>query len=120
MMRLARRSSLIVLFFLVTVSTASAECAWVLWGTHLPGADWTRHAAYATEDSCWAKITSITFVPREGSSSDQFGWLLHQISPEISAYGRWMLWRRPNGVEMETFGYKCLPDTWDPRGPKTK
>jgi len=128
-----------VLLLFGFVSTVSAECAWVLWYeqkpsavsgkaekdgliplTYVSGTDWTRYAAYATDDACWATIRSVTFVPREGSLQDQMGWLLHQISPRLSAYGRWMLWRRANGVEMDTFAYKCLPDTWDLRGPRAK
>ena len=49
MMRLARRASLLVSFYLLTsAATAYAECAWVLWSedSRLLAGEWTRHAVY--------------------------------------------------------------------------
>jgi hypothetical protein len=97
MMRLARRSSLAVVLLLASVGTASAECAWVLWG-------WTTDpqlirgvptqelyypvSAHQTKDQCERQATSS------------------RAAPEAKAGPR--------------FQYNCLPDTIDPRGPKAK
>jgi hypothetical protein len=117
---------------LTLASIAQAECAWVLWGQQmgrmisgeadksgltpliqLPRTDWTRYSAYATQDGCWAKITSLTFVAREGSLTDTLGRLFGN-----DRTGQ----RITNGAASADgqFEYVCVPETWNPRGPTGK
>jgi hypothetical protein len=47
MKQLARRASLVVVLLLVSVGTASAECAWVLWEKRVAPARITWNVVYA-------------------------------------------------------------------------
>ena len=76
---------------LAFATSASAECAWVLWfkAAREDMKSWELFAAYKTHDACmsnavWAK------------------------APEEK--------RNPNSQVL----FNCLPDTVDPRGPKGK
>lgn len=68
MMRFARRASLLVAFYLLTrAATASAECAWVLWGdayetdvVKFEPVQWKRYFVYPNYEACWAQITELT------------------------------------------------------------
>jgi hypothetical protein len=137
MIQLARRATLLVAFCLLTsAATAYAECAWVLWAkqewgmvsgkadkdglvplSEVPGTEWLRYSAYATQDACWAKITSLTFVPGEGSVTDSIGWLFG-----TNRYNDWTIHRTNNGATSPDgrVQYVCVRDTVDPRGPKGK
>jgi hypothetical protein len=82
------RALLAALALLTFASSASAECAWVLWENRYVGearvilADWHPNQGYATAQQCGAAFNELRAqVPRE-------------------------------------FAYICLPDTVDPRGPK--
>ena len=127
-MRLGRSASLLVAFYLLTsAATAYAECAWVLWGQRAESSStwspWSRYTYYETSSQCWAKITSLTFVPREGSVGDRVAWVFGTgiYGPQNRAQ------RTDNGVTIflgqnasESIAYVCLPDTVDPRRPKEK
>jgi hypothetical protein len=88
MMRLGRRATLLVAFYLLaSTATAYAECGWVLWEyTEEPtrGAKtYVPVAGKPTESECHAL--------RRGAKRDSRGYFVNDL---------------------------CLPDTVDPRGPK--
>lgn len=116
MMRL-RRTAILSLFCLTSyVASASAECAWVLWtGAVREVSSWWQVSAHQTEAECWARITSVTFVPREDSWTATFGWVF-QTQP----CQRWAHQWQPNGVRVTSslgvLQYKRLPETMTPPG----
>ena len=106
----ARRASLVVvLLLLASLGTASAECAWVLWG-HMgnidlgasppDGSKWNQFAAFATMAECEHS--------RETAQEGNAG-VLRLFDPATAAK-----------LKIPDFLYRCLPDTIDPRGPKGK
>ncbi len=101
-MRFARRVSLMVAFSLLTsAATASAECAWVLWGritTINPATDlWNVLGAYESRNAC----------ERDRPATEQ----------ELTK-GAVELTRRAHPDAKIAASVLCLPDTVDPRGPK--
>ncbi len=104
MMRLARRASLLVAFYLLTSAvTASAERAWVLWQESSAvgyAVSWSQQGAWSAETECRTQRArayatfGVVEVP-EGASV-----------------------RVPGSPTDATVRLVCLPDTVDPRGPK--
>jgi hypothetical protein len=99
MMRLARRTSLLVAFHLLTSAvTASAECAWVLWGQIVSGSGSAYEAVLAgTRPECEREAIARRKV----------------IAPSTPG--------TPEGYDPKTgqvLLFRYLPDTVDPRGPK--
>ena len=98
MIRAARRASLLVAFYLlISAATAYAECAWVLWQeqTHLHLDGSTAYVTWViveamSEETCRAQVTPGKVYP---------------VDPATAR---------------ATFRKVCLPDTIDPRGPKTR
>ena len=85
------RLALVVVLFLASVGTASAECAWVLW-TRVNTQEWESRGGFNTREDC----------ERE-----------RRKSAEGTVQGT----AKPEGREFVVRN-SCLPDTIDPRGPK--
>ena len=111
------RGALVVILLLTFVGTASAECAWVLWGevnqasgdaavtviTH-----WTLHKAFKSDEQCWsgaANAAAAYGASIQGTVGD-------------SLRGPTVFGQRDGRTISTT--YLCLPDTVDPRGPKAR
>ena len=80
---------------LAVANSASAECAWVMWGS-TPDGRFLPMRAYTTYAACEQESARITKNVAEGISKGT-------TKPELQLYG-----------------YLCYPDTVDPRGPKGK
>jgi hypothetical protein len=115
MMRLGRGASLLVALSLLTpAATAYAECAWVLWtewGYGTAKREVEPSAGYESLPTCEAAI-KLLFVgaPLSGSRTG-----LHQVVD-----GPFIELRNAQDKLIERRSFRCLPDTVDPRGPKTK
>jgi hypothetical protein len=98
MMRLRRASTIAAFFLLVWATTAGAECAWILWGTaqnaqHEPIGELYTAGAFDTRAECRKAAESLA-----------------------NAMPRPKNW----AADAPMWGYvQCLPDTVDPRGPKS-
>jgi hypothetical protein len=120
-------------------TSASAECAWVLWSRFTAGSqretasEWTNGArggeAYSTRAECQDRIASVTHLPRPGSVGDWLEWLRstgrydpkRSLAPQEFKGSGWL----SDGSAMTITPtamteWKCLPETMDPRGPKGK
>src|SRR5437879_1629252 len=102
MIRLARRASLLVAFYLLASAvTACAECAWVLWGrttTMNPDTDlWNILGAYRNRNACERDRPAVEQQLTKGAVE---------------------LTRRQYPDAKIAVLVLCLPDTVDPRGPK--
>jgi len=116
---LARRASLVVvLLLLASVSTASAECAWLRWTNHWDGTGkerWVIGQAHASKAVCLADVARArefdqkTADTAAAKKSNVTVLLREDGGTSIGASGETNGWR-----------YHCLPDTIDPRGPKGK
>jgi hypothetical protein len=98
-----------MLSLLASATTASAECAWVLWSTQ------------ATVTNVKLQGAGRVFVLSTRSSHEPL-----QSFVSLPACEQTRDWRseaqtlpEPQ-VGMKFFEYTCLPDTVDPRGPKGK
>ena len=124
MMRLRWASVIAALILFASVATANSECAWVLWGElytrESEPVQLTRYFVYPTYDACWAKITELTTVQRQGSWADtlQRWWGTGQYGSRTNAS---LFGDKVVIVKGERSAHwTCLPDTVDPRWPKTK
>jgi hypothetical protein len=99
MTRLARRVSLIAALSLFTsATTASAECAWILWAG---GVKASGEAVYAPIEGYPTRAECMK--GRTASSVDE----VEQLKRDVAGAGM-------------KLAFTCLPDTVDPRGPKGK
>jgi hypothetical protein len=124
MMRLGQRASLLVVCLLLTsAAMASAECAWVLWEHRVtpskegsPTESWLAQEAVETRPVCEAKTEALIqrlVQPRASGS-------LHNYERIGDSKGVTMYQGRKEQGVYQTSDFRCLPDTVDPRGPKTK
>jgi hypothetical protein len=102
---LARIVSAAVLSLALLAGSASAECAWVLWQLD------TRPIA---QEPGWRQkfYTAVEAFPKEAKRHPSG----REMAAELCAGIR--LYREK--LEKESREYVCLPDTIDPRGPKSR
>ena len=120
-MRLGRRASLLVAFYLLTsAATAYAECAWIVW-QHV---DMIYRQPGPASTSRWGigEITdSRTECEKRNDASvnetkPNPAWIRTvDRRPGLSTVVRSV--HKEHGTQIIT-GYQCLPDTVDPRGAK--
>ena len=96
------RASLMALCLLLSVGTASAECAWVWWAMTGEKADVA--GGYTTKQECEQAL--LTFEAKLKTSSLKVSRILDG--------NRLMVTSAQNVATI----HSCLPDTVDPRGPK--
>lgn len=103
--------SVALLSLTLVPSSASAECAWVLWGS----TDTAAHSsgfgivtAYPTLQQCDAALRDeVVRLKRDG----------HCVT---SPKDHVILAFKGSGADIMAQSFSCLPDTVDPRGPKGK
>jgi hypothetical protein len=122
---LARHAVCAIVLILLSVATASAECAWVFWikrdyDAALEG-EWTVLQARATRQDCIAALQeefreTIEAFKERGKTAGVAGMArAAEIMDESAARGTILLVGRGQSIAA-----KCLPDTVDPRGSKGK
>jgi len=104
-LRQSRVAVLVVVGLLTFATSASAECAWVVWatGSNVPP---EAVAAYSTVQECAKDLSD------HADAFKRDGYIVHGAGPNSHAF------HVVKGDERHS--YLCLPDTVDPRGPKAK
>ena len=104
---------------LAVASSASAECAWVLWTREVDALNragpYRLEGAYPTVKGC------IGAIDKEWDAASPDGSGGRLASYRKSPTEAWITqWVNPNAPPSRHAIFQCLPDTIDPRGPKGK
>jgi hypothetical protein len=113
MIRLPYAVLLSLLWLTLFASSASAECAWVLWveeaalHAKYPTPRWRTVTGMATESTCYQFLKELLDQRRREPG--------YKVMDFTTTYD-------PPHDELKRFvaTYSCLPDSVDPRGPKGK
>jgi hypothetical protein len=108
---MARVASVALLSVALLTGSASAECAWVLWDQTVLGVRapvTTLLSSFGTMQACDQRVEELISKWR----AEQQG--------SITVRGATVFVRSKDGSAAAETRYLCLPDTIDPRGPKSR
>jgi hypothetical protein len=116
----AMRGPLILVVLLASVATASAECAWVAWQSGTIGASTQVTTlpvgGYTTQQACVNWIASYLNKAEASRSESAFVMVDRDHNAVVT-----MLKTKSGKMEsVSSLEFVCLPDTVDPRAPRTK
>jgi hypothetical protein len=121
MTQVARRASLVALLLLASVGTASAECAWALWREEEENVrgfyrkEWATPVAYNDRAACVVVIAERVRNWEQGERSP-----LQEVRPASNGTAAEFVTWTTGRAGYIISRLHCLPDTIDPRGPKTR
>jgi hypothetical protein len=109
-------------------TTASAGCAWVLWfessdwasGLQSSGTNWGVVSASSTEMACRREAEGKIKAVFGRWSKDRMEGRKDSVTTEGNYVTHQWEWPDKGTAGGHSIRYLCLPDTVDPRGPKSK